>query len=109
MPNKSSKIQFLLTEFTKTKQLLRIKATSVMISEEKQEAEDIKSKFTVCGRQHYGFITPAERKQKCPGTDRKQTERIKQSLKPRVSTNAKQPRYCLNKYAVLKVIIAQLY
>lgn len=34
---------FLLTEFTKAKQLLRIKATSVMISKEKQEAEDIKS------------------------------------------------------------------
>lgn len=27
-----------------------------MISKEKQEAEDIKSK--ICGRQHYGFITP---------------------------------------------------
>lgn len=101
MSNKSNKIQFLLTY--KTKQLLRIKATSVMISKEKQEAEDIKSKFTVCGRQHYGFITPAERKQKCPGTDHKQTERIKlkQRLKPLVSTKSKQPCYCLNKYAVI--------
>lgn len=73
-----------------------------MISKEKQEAEDIKSK--ICGRQHYGFITPLkEHKSSLNALNYNKIENLSQHKrkKPR-----KKPCYCLNKYPVLKVIIA---